>query len=164
MFDKYIVGQDGHIVSKYNGKILAVHIDRKGYHRVNIHTDCGKKTFLLHRVIALVHIPNQENSPQINHLDGDKSNNCVDNLEWSTGKANVEHSVLTGLVKRGKDRPNSKLTDDMVIELRRLRKVEGLTYYELADKFGIAYQTAHKVCSLQTYTHLGTCNDYPERE
>lgn len=154
MFERYIVGQDGVITSKYNGKPLSVHVDKKGYHRVNIHLDEGKKTYLLHRVVALMHLPNPRGLPQINHIDGDKSNNSVTNLEWCTGKENVKHSVDVGLVKRGSDRPNAKLTDEQVLLMRELRNTKKCTYYELAEMFNISYQSAHRVCARLTYTHL----------
>lgn len=154
MFDKYIVGQDGVVVSKYNGKPLSSHVDKKGYHRVSIHCKDGRKTCLLHRMVALEHIPNPGNLPQVNHLDGNKSNNNVSNLEWTTGKDNVKHSVTTGLVKRGSERTNSKLTEAMVLDMRGLREFEKLTYYTLSDMFGVSYQTVHKVCARITYTHI----------
>jgi len=154
MFDKYVVGKDGAIVSKYNGRVLAVHVDKKGYHRVNIHCEAGKKTYLLHRVVALVHLPNPGNLPQINHLDGDKANNSVDNLEWTTGRENVAHSVRTGLVKRGDKRPNAKLSDEMVHEIRRLRECEGLTLGALGEMFNLSDAGIHKVCTRLTYTHI----------
>ena len=116
--------------------------------------NCGtKKTFLLHRVIAITYIPNPDDLPQVNHKDGNKSNNNYLNLEWVTGQQNVTHSVEQGLVKRGNKRPNAMLTDDQVRELRQLRK-DGKSYYDLGRQFNIAYQTAHKVCTRQTYTHV----------
>ena len=152
MFDKYLVGKDGSVVSKYNDKTLSVHVDKKGYHRVNIHSDNGRKTYLVHRVVALVHIPNPHDLPQVNHLDGDKSNNCVDNLEWCTGRQNVKHSVESGFVKRGSNRPNAKLTDEQVLRMRDLRDGGGYTYYELGRLFNISYQSAQRVCAKLTYS------------
>ena len=154
MFDSYIVTKEGSIISKFTGKEKSFHSCKKGYQRCCLTVDGKKKSFLVHRVVALVHLPNPENKPQINHKDGNKKNNNVWNLEWTTDKENVEHSVATGLVKRGKERPNAKLSDEEVLELRRLREEEHLTYYELGRRFNIAYQTAHKVCTRQIYTHI----------
>jgi hypothetical protein len=61
------------------------------------------KTFLKHRLIALAYLPNPENKPHINHKDGDKTNNCISNLEWATRSENMKHALNSGLLV-----PNSK--------------------------------------------------------
>lgn len=147
---EYIIKEDGTIWSVHHNRPLSIHKDRKGYCRVNMK---GVGTQLVHRIIALEYLPNPDNLPQINHLDGDKSNNSITNLEWTTGKKNVEHSVLTGLIKRGDKRPNAKFSDNMVRECRALR-LEGWTYYKLADKYGCSFQSVHRICTHQTYTHV----------
>ena len=149
----YIVKTNGEIISKHTGKPLSPHKDKKGYLRVRLKHKDGGVTHLVHRVVATCHIPNPNNLPQVNHKDGDKSNNSIENLEWCSGRGNVDHSVEQGLVKRGIDRPNAKFSDEDVTKIRQER-VEGKTYYELADKWGAAYQTIHKICSRQTYTHV----------
>ena len=148
---KYDVKENGEIWSISHNRPLCVHKCKKGYCRVNLKAEGG--TRLVHRLVAKKFIPNPDNLPQVNHKDGDKSNNQASNLEWVTGKQNVDHSVTTGLIKRGYDRPNSKLTDDQVREIRSL-KVKGNTYYKIADMFGISYQGVHKVCKGQTYSHV----------
>lgn len=153
MYKNYMVTKEGSIISKYTGEQLYVHTNKKGYQFVRMYVEGKSKTYLVHRVVAQVHLSNPDGKPEVNHKDGNKSNNAVWNLEWVTSQENVNHSVDTGLVKRGSDRPNSKLSDSDVIEIRRLRET-GMNYYEIGKRFNIAYQTAHKVCSRQTYTHI----------
>ena len=153
MYQNYIVTKEGSIISKYTGKQLYVHTNKKGYQFVRMYIDGTAKTYLVHRVVAQTHIPNLKGKSEVNHKDGNKSNNAVWNLEWATAQENVDHSVVTGLVKRGIDRPNAKLTDADIYNIRNLREA-GATYYELGRQFNIAYQTAHKICARQTYTHI----------
>ena len=89
---RYKVNKYGDILGQ-KGFILKPGTDTAGYKFVNIHDD--KKVFHLsvHRAVALTFIPNPNNYPQVNHIDLDKTNNHVDNLEWCTNKQNHDHSI-----------------------------------------------------------------------
>lgn len=83
---------------RYVGKIISSKC-RNGYVVDILCKDGKKKTCRRHRLVAEAFIPNPEEKPEINHLDGDKSNNCVDNLEWATHRENTNHAWVTGLTK-----------------------------------------------------------------
>lgn len=94
----YIVSNFGNIRSierngtKKGGNILSLRTNKIGYKQCNIQKDGKTKTVLVHRIVAQAFIPNPLNKPNINHKDFDKTNNCVDNLEWVTQSENCLHS------------------------------------------------------------------------
>ena len=93
----YLVSDDGKIYSKTKGKYLTPKINHDGYHRVQIWED-GKCRFVSwHRIIAETFLPNPNNYNVVNHIDGDKQNNHVKNLEWCTQEKNIQHACRTGL-------------------------------------------------------------------
>lgn len=95
-FPGYFVTPNGKVYST-NGrwdkslKQLRVSLDRRGYHRVTL---CGETRShrSVHRLVAETYIPNPDNLPQVDHLDGDKDNNCIDNLEWVDNQTNAERA------------------------------------------------------------------------
>ena len=80
-------------------KILSFSKSNRGYLQVSL-TKSGKcRTYTIHRLVAQAFIPNLENKEQVNHIDGNKNNNCIDNLEWVTISENNKHAFDTGLNK-----------------------------------------------------------------
>lgn len=96
----YAILSDGRVLGKA-GVVLKLHKGTSGYMQVNCYKN-GKlhKTFLVHRLVASAFIPNPENFPEVNHLDGDKSNNRFTNLKWVTRSENIKHGIDTGLIKK----------------------------------------------------------------
>lgn len=79
------------------GKTLKIKTDKKGYSVVYLSKDGKQKVGKIHRLVAQMFIPNPNNLPQVNHKDGCKSNNHVDNLEWCTNSYNQKHAWASGL-------------------------------------------------------------------
>ena len=80
-------------------KLLKQSLTDRGYTRVKLYDGNGKKTYLVHRLVAEVFISNLENKEQVNHIDGNKANNKVENLEWCTNDENFQHAIKNNLVK-----------------------------------------------------------------
>jgi hypothetical protein len=90
---KYRVFMDGRVYSVVKGKWLKPYTNTRGYLQVCLH---GRQ-LLVHRLVASAFLSNANGLPHVNHLDGDKRNNDVDNLEWCTPRANMLHAWRTGL-------------------------------------------------------------------
>lgn len=84
-------------VSPVKEYIRPPRVDKYGYHVITLCVDSKSKTFKIHRLVGIAFIPNPDNKPQINHKDGNKSNNHIDNLEWVTGLENQQHAQKMGL-------------------------------------------------------------------
>ena len=98
-FNDYLISNFGLIKSiKFNKSvILKQKITKDGYLTVILYNNGDPHNFRVHRLVALSFILNPNNYPQINHIDGNKENNCINNLEWCTGSQNMKHSYSTGL-------------------------------------------------------------------
>ena len=108
--DDYDITKSGEIINKHTGKHLKGQKNGKGYLRVGI----GKKLMFVHRLVAEKYVPNPNNLPQVNHKDGNKLNNCADNLEWVSNQTNRDHALKNGLHFKGEKCPWSKLSQDQV--------------------------------------------------
>ena len=89
-------------------KILKPRLEKDGYLRIGLYKDSKPKFFNIHRLVAQAFIPNPANKPFINHLDCNRQNNCVDNLEWVTHKENIQYREKMG---NGKGTENLKKRD-----------------------------------------------------
>lgn len=90
----YTHRNDGRILEK----IVLDNGEGKAYYIVDLSKDNRRRHYRIHRLVAEAFIPNPENKPQVNHIDGNKFNNNVENLEWCTRKENMHHATYTGLM------------------------------------------------------------------
>lgn len=116
-------------------KELMLAKDKKGYLRVRIYIGGLRKTIKVHRAVAIAFIPNPENKPEVNHKDGDKANNCVDNLEWATSSENVKHAYKSGLKENTREwcRRMGSTAGKLALEREREKRKTPLVAIRVSD-------------------------------
>jgi hypothetical protein len=117
----------------------------KKYLSIKLRKNGKYHPFLVHRLVALAYVPNPENKPFINHIDGNSLNPHRDNLEWVTNKENSAHAFSTGLVKK-------PMTDNEVIELRKICKFYSCRKVALA--YGLHPGTVWDINSRRRYADV----------
>src|ERR1035437_657713 len=127
------------------GKILKPTVSHKGYERVTICHSSGKKSNVsIHTVVAKEFLGERPFGKQINHKDANKRNNRPSNLEYVTPLENTTHSYANGLSPFGSKSKLSKLTENEVVEIRRLA-ASGVHKDILASAFGMSYGGIEKI-------------------
>lgn len=118
-------------VRNYRGKLRALSYTHDGYAKVRLLHEDKDLTCRVHRLVAQAFIPNTENKETVNHIDGDKHNNRVTNLEWIDRREQMNHAYRLGLKRSrfGDKNCNAKLTADQVREIRA-------TYVRQSKEFG----------------------------
>lgn len=158
--EKYAVSDKGRIASFWKVKpiILRPHPCKNGYLKVIIYYPAGERCMMPHRLVALHHVENPDQKPEVNHKDGVKTNNQATNLEWATRGENVRHQVANGLFNgwkkgdviinrhRGERSPTAILNADQVRQIR-LDRAAGLTHRVLAEKYGVKMSTISSAIS-----------------
>lgn len=138
-FNNYAVSNYGRIKNVKNGRILTPSKNGQGYMHYVFCQNGVKKGFKIHRLVAIYFIDNPLNLPCVNHIDGDKTNNNVNNLEWCTAKENDAHARLNGLKRQNKP---IKATNTLSGEVIIFNSIG-----EASSFLGINKGTIHKVLS-----------------
>lgn len=159
-----------HVVIKSNGNlhpvketVLRAAKDKKGYLRVGLSIDRKLVTMKVHRLVAECFIENPYGLPQVNHKDGNKQNNNVENLEWVTNSQNILHAFKAGLIKniygkvddkknfpRGEKNHRSKLTYEKV-NAARIKRNNGESFQSIANEFGVCKKTIMQAIKGKTW-------------
>ena len=157
-FEMYSVSIYGNIRNNKTGQILKPRIRKDGYLQVSVKPNGQKsnKTFRIHREVAEAFIANPDNLPQVNHKDGNKHNNNVNNLEWCTQEYNNKHANMSNLVPalKGSLNGRSKLDENTVHEICLLFQDTTMITQEVADKFNISLSKIQKIRCGIAWKHI----------
>jgi len=161
----YFACLNGDIISIKSGreKVMKPYKNRYGYLVVHLyltdddHNILGKQSefFLVHRLIALAFIPNPENKPMVNHKNGIKHDNRVENLEWCTRSENTAHSFAIGTqTNKGENHPGVKLTTEKVLQIRDMAKTGQYSNHDLGLLFEVTRHCIFRIVTGKTWKHI----------
>jgi len=137
--EMYQVSSLGNVRSYKYGypKILSSRIHKNGYRYINLSLNGNIKSVNIHRLVAKSFIKNNDKLEFVNHKDGNKLNNYVENLEWCSRKYNSEHAKNNNLLAFGERNGSSKLKENDVINIR-IKYYNGKSSRILAKEFGVS--------------------------
>jgi hypothetical protein len=154
----YKISNLGKIISlKHNKNIIIKPINTKSkYNCVNLYLFGKRNTIKIHRLVAGTFIQNPENKPCVNHKNGIKTDNNVDNLEWVSYLENNVHALKTRLRinKSGESHPNSKLNFEKVSEIRSKYESGLFTLLNLANEYGVGFKNISKIVNNKTWKQI----------
>jgi hypothetical protein len=147
-FENYLINQNGEVYSLFSKKQIKSQKDKAGYLAISLSNKKERKRLFIHRLLAIAYINNPENKPCVNHLDGDKSNNNLCNLQWCTHEENIKHAWSNGLcyknyetIKLAQKSISKKLLDtntntifNSISEAIRYYNIPSTTFYRLMNK------------------------------
>lgn len=168
----YRVNTKGEVITdnwRNTGKtaVLKPTTDKKGYKRVGLQINGVLQTKKVHRLVAEAFIPNPEKKPCVNHINGIKSDNRVENLEWVTYKENTQHAIdnnlfifqtpeksINKIIKKGELNGFSLLTEKQVLEIRKKYKPRIITREVLAKEYNVTVSCIKDVLSRRSWKHI----------
>lgn len=133
-------------------RLLKLSLASVGYFRVNLCAKGKYESLYVHRLVAKAFIPNIDNKPSVNHIDGNKKNNSINNLEWVTPKENTTHAISNGLMFNGV-LSNLKLSPMIVIEIKK-RLEQGESRRSIANSIGVSFGAVRDIDVRRSWKHI----------
>lgn len=150
---KYSISNIGLVRNDVKNKLLKPYY-HKGYAKIQLLHNKKSKEFFIHRLVATAFIPNPDNKPQVNHINGDKSCNYDFNLEWVTGVENMQHAYKTGLNKYHQH--NVITSIDKVEKICQLLEQNELNLSQIGIKVGVSRQAVGRILQKKTYRKISS--------
>lgn len=156
---KYEVSNIGNIKSAKTGKLLKPQNSGNGYFKVRLSRNGQVFGAWVHRLVAAAFIPNENNLPVVDHKDGNKKNNAVDNLEWCTQKENSSRAFEKGFTPKapvfhGELHPNHVLSEKQVSEIKALYATKAYSQRQLAKRYGISQKTVNMIVTNRAWKEI----------
>jgi hypothetical protein len=151
----YEITSDGRVWSCKNSKYLVPVKMANGYLKVNLYYEGKPKLTSIHRLVAISYLDNPKNKPTVNHIDGNKENNNILNLEWATYSENQKHAFNNGLKKgrKGEKHHLCKLTEQQVSIIKYAVSF-GTKQRHLVKIFNIKPAQISRIVNNKRWTHI----------
>ena len=153
---KYLVSNTGKVKSLLrNGKLLNHNDNGRGYLQVTLYFNSKRVTHNIHSLVAKAFLGARKDGMTVNHIDGNKYNNCLYNLEYCSQGDNSRHAIDTGLrvAAKGASNGNAKLEESDVIQIRQMLS-QGMSQRTIASKFGVKHPAIGSIKRGLTWAHL----------
>jgi hypothetical protein len=162
----YKVSNKGKVKNSLTNKRLSPGKDKDGYLQVIIYDVNGKAwTRKIHRLVALAFIPNPKNYPEINHINGDKTDNSVKNLQWVTRKENMEHAWKIGLARAtrlyGEKNPKNKFSEKQIHHVCELLEKD-YSVKDINKHTGVSKSIIRGIKNGVIWKHISTQYNIPQ--
>ena len=143
----YLVDEYGNVKNSRTGNYIVGDKNNIGYSRVCLYDRDKRKRFFRHRLVAEYFVPNPDNLPEVNHIDGDKDNCYYKNLEWCTRSDNESHAWRTNLAKakKGENHPNSIYKESDIRKVCKLLESNEMTMKEISNQTKIPYTIVKQI-------------------
>lgn len=156
----HAINELGVVIRIKTRKRIKPSLNKKGYPQICLK---NQKSKTVHRIVAETFIPNPNNLPQVNHKDGNKTNNKSENLEWASASENIDHAVKTGLfddisekvsiAQKGEGNSSAVLTEKSVLKIYDLI-IAGVGVCQIARQFKVKHSTISVIKAGKSWKHL----------
>lgn len=147
-YPNYSVTTEGSVINTKTGRVLKTDMNSCGYLRVTLCKENTPRKFFIHRLVAKTYLDNEGDFPQVNHIDGNKTNNTIENLEWCTQSINQYHAHANNLQKRF-----TKVSETQVHKICELIG-EGLTVRSISETLEISRYIPEDIKRGKTWRHI----------
>ncbi len=157
---RYFIDTFGNVYSCSRGNtiVLKPMLWNSGYYYVNFYPNGKQKPHSIHRLVAMTYLSNWDPKLQVNHINGIKTDNRLENLEMVTRSENAKHAHLTGLVKpkchKGENHPGSKLCDNDINTIRKLGASKKYKHREIAFMYNVSRALISHILRGVLWNHL----------
>lgn len=139
------------------GRIVKQSFDRYGYKRIcfqlKVNDEIKHYNKFVHRLVAEAFLDNPTRLNQVNHIDGNKEHNNVENLEWCNAKHNIKHALINKLRPTGEDTRQARFSNSEVLKIRNML-ANGISQAKIAKYFNCPYSTIKNIARKRSWNYL----------
>lgn len=149
-YPNYLISDNGEVFNQRTKQMMKQHKDKDGYLVLNLSHNGIKKAHKVHRLVAQTYIPNPSNLDTVNHINHNKEDNTVDNLEWLSNKDNATEGANSYTRHKGEKATAAKLSMEQAKDIRAQASL-GISRKELASIYGVTTATIGNVINNKVY-------------